>query len=68
MIPAILCSLMAAPMGYCVGKAFVRLRAEREVDDADRDTVMADLQFIPIASAVMLPLASILAILVMMEE
>lgn len=68
MIPMLMCLLLAAPMGYTTGRRYVQLRAARHTDEADQEVVQNDLQFLPFAAAAILPLAAILALLILSEE
>lgn len=69
MIPIIVVVyLMCMPMGYIVGKNFVNYKANQHENTIDQETERSNYSFIPIATSIFLPFASVLAIFQMMKD
>lgn len=62
LVPVIIVYLMCTPMGYVVGRQYIIQQSKRVRGAVDREKELEELSFIPIFCAILLPLASILAI------
>lgn len=66
--PMLVIYIMCMPMGYIVGKNFVGKRVSKWEDTIDQETERSNYAFVPIATALLLPMAAILAISQILED